>query len=106
MTMIKRLAGVAVVGALAIQALPAQAQEAGKQEVGAYAGALFGDDITDRAINGQTPKLDDDLTFGLRYAYSLTDPLAIELQVGRTPTSVTKLAGSDIDLDLTTVDVD
>ncbi len=42
---------------------------------------MFGDDITDRAINGQTLKLDDDLTFGLRYAYSLTDPLAIELQL-------------------------
>jgi outer membrane beta-barrel protein len=106
MKMIKRLVGVAALGTLAIQALPAQAQEAGKQEVDVYAGALFGDDITDRAISGQTPKLDDKVTFGLRYAYSITDPLAIELSVGRSPNSVTKLGGGDIDLDLTTVDLD
>lgn len=106
MKMTKRLIGVATVATLALGSIPAMAQEAGKQEVGAYAGAIFGDDITDRSISGQTPKLDDDVTFGLRYAYSLTDPLAIELQVGRSPTSVTKVAGGDIDLDLTTVDLD
>ena len=61
--------------------------QAGKQEVGAYAGTIFGDDLTDRAISGQTPKLDDDVTFGLRYAYSITDPFALEVQVGRTGAS-------------------
>ena len=106
MKMVKRLAGVAVAGALALQALPAMAQQAGKQEVHVYAGELFGDDITDRAISGQTPKLDDDITFGLRYGYNITDALGIELSAGRTPTSVKKVAGGDIDLDLTTLDVD
>jgi outer membrane beta-barrel protein len=106
MKMVKRLAGVAVVGALALQAVPALAQEAGKQEVHVYAGELFGDDITDRAISGQTPKLDDDITFGLRYGYNITNALGVELSAGRTPTSVKNLAGGDVDLDLTTLDLD
>ena len=106
MKIVKRLAGVAAVGVLGVQAVPALAQEAGKQEVHVYAGELFGDDITDRAISGQTPKLDDDVTFGLRYGYNLTDRLGLEASAGRTPSSVTKLAGGDIDLDLTTIDLD
>src|SRR5689334_4587448 len=106
MKMMKRLAGVAAVGVLAVQAMPALAQEAGKQEVSAYAGWLFGDDVTDRPISGQTPKLDDKFTYGLRYAYNFTDQLGIELSVGESPNSVKNLAGGDIDLDLTTFDVD
>ncbi len=54
---VKRLAGVAVLGVLAVQAVPALAQDAGKQEVSVYAGALFGDDLTSQAISGRTPKL-------------------------------------------------
>ncbi len=106
MKMVKRLAGVAAVGVLGLQALPALAQQAGKQEVHVYAGELFGDDVTDRPISGQTPKLDDDITYGLRYGYNITDALGIELSAGRTPTSVKKLAGGDIGLDLTTLDLD
>ncbi len=106
MKTMKRLAGVAAVGVLAVQAVPAFAQEAGTHEVHAYAGALFGDDVTDRAISGQTPQLDDDLTFGLRYGYNFTDALGIELSAGRSPSAITKVAGGDIDLDLTTLDLD
>jgi opacity protein-like surface antigen len=106
MKTIKRLAGVAAVGVLGLQALPALAQDAGKQEVSVYAGALFGDDVTDRPISGQTPKLDDDFTYGLRYGYNFTDQLGIELSVGQSPNSVKNVAGGDIDLDLTTFDVD
>jgi len=106
MKMMKRLAGVAAVGVLAVQAMPALAQDGGKQEVSAYAGWLFGDDVTDRAISGQTPKLDDKFTYGLRYAYNFTDQLRIELSVGESPDSVKKLPGGDVDLDLTTFDVD
>jgi outer membrane beta-barrel protein len=110
MKTMKRLPGIAAVTALALTALPAAAQQAGnqagKQEVDVYAGALFGDDLTDRAISGQTPELDDDLTFGLRYGYHITDPLALELSVGHSPNAATNVAGGDIDLDLTTVDLD
>jgi outer membrane beta-barrel protein len=106
MKMVKRLAGVAAVGVLGLQALPALAQDAGKQEVSVYAGALFGDDVTDRPISGQRPKLDDDFTYGLRYGYHFTDQLGIELSVGESPNSVKNVAGGDVDLDLTTFDVD
>jgi outer membrane beta-barrel protein len=103
---IQRLAGIAVLGTLVVQAAPALAQQAGTQEVHAYAGALFGDDATDRQISGQTPKLDDDLTFGLRYGYNVTDALGIELSAGHSPNALTQVAGGDIDLDLTTLDLD
>ena len=106
MKMIKRLAGVAAVGVVALQAVPALAQEAGKQEVSVYAGALFGDDLTSQAISGRTPKLDDSFTYGLRYGYNFTDQLAIEASLGESPSKVKNLAGGDIDLDLTTFDVD
>jgi outer membrane beta-barrel protein len=107
MKTMKTLAGIAALGTLAFQAVPAMAQQAaGTQEVHAYAGALFGDDATDRAISGQTPKLDDDFTFGLRYAYNVTDAFGLELSVGYSPNSLTRVAGGDIDLDLTTIDLD
>jgi outer membrane beta-barrel protein len=83
----------------------AQTQER-TQELSAYAGELFGDPITDTAISGRKPELDDDVTYGLRYAYNFTDAFAIEASAGNTSSSVTKLAGGDIDLDLTTLDID
>jgi outer membrane beta-barrel protein len=106
MKIMKRLAGVAAVGVVALQAVPALAQEAGKQEVSVYAGALFGDDLTSQAISGRTPKLDDSFTYGLRYGYNFTDQLAIEASLGESPSKVKNLTGGDIDLDLTTFDVD
>jgi outer membrane immunogenic protein len=103
---LKRLAGVVALGVVAVQAVPALAQEAGKQEVTVYAGALFGDDLTSQAISGRTPKLDDSFTYGLRYGYNFTDQLAIEASLGESPSKVKNLAGGNIDLDLTTVDLD
>jgi outer membrane beta-barrel protein len=103
---LQRLAGAVALGVLAFEAVPALAQDAGKQEVSVYAGALFGDDVTDRSITGRTPKLDDSFTYGLRYGYHLTDQLGVELSVGESPSKVKRLTGGDIDLDLTTFDVD
>ena len=88
MKTMKRLAGVAAVGVVALQAVPALAQEAGKQEVSVYAGALFGDDLTSQAISGRTPKLDDSFTYGLRYGYNFTDQFAIEASLGESPSKV------------------
>lgn len=103
----KRLIGWAAFGALAVTTVPAMAQvTAGSQEVHAYVGEAFGDDVTDRRINGRVPKLDDDLTYGLRYGFNFTDSWGLELSLGQTNTSVTGLSGSDTDLDLTTFDVD
>lgn len=97
----------AAVGALLLNAAPATAQvQAGTQEVDVYAGQLFGDDLTDTSISGRTPELDDDLAYGVRYGYSLTDSWGLELSLGHSPSSITGLAGSDIDFDLTTLDAD
>jgi outer membrane beta-barrel protein len=101
------IAGLALVGALALNTAPAVAQvESGSQEVHAYGGAFFGDDLTDTRISGRTPELDDDVTYGVRYGYNFTDTWGIELSLGQTASSVTNLAGRDIDLDLTTLDLD
>lgn len=103
----KRLIGLATLGALAINAGPAMAQvTAGSQEVHAYVGEVFGDDVTDRGVTGRTPELDDDVTYGLRYGYNFTDNWGLELSLGQTNTALTGLPGRDIDLDLTTFDVD
>lgn len=103
----QRLIGLATLGALAMNAVPAMAQvTAGSQEVHAYVGEVFGDDVTDRRITGRQPELDDDVTYGLRYGYNFTDNWGLEMSLGQTNTAVTGLAGRDIDLDLTTFDVD
>lgn len=101
-----KIASAAAIGVLSAQALPAGAQEAGTHEVHVYGGALFGDKITDVAVAGQRPELDDDATFGLRYDYNVTDALGLELSAGYSPNSVTKLAGGDVDVDLYTFDLD
>jgi outer membrane beta-barrel protein len=107
MKVLWKVTGLAGLGALLLNALPAAAQvKAGSQEVEAYAGALFGDDLTDTRISGTKPKLDDDVTFGLRYGYNFTDAWGIEAALGYSPNKVTGLAGGDVDLDLWTFDVD
>jgi len=102
-----KLSGIAALGVLASIAAPAQAQvEGASQELGVYGGELFGDDLTDTPVSGRTPQLDDDFTYGVRYAYNLNHALALEIGLGETPSSATRLAGDDVDLDLTTFDVD
>jgi outer membrane beta-barrel protein len=99
--------GLVALGALALSAGPASAQvKDGAQEVHVYGGELFGDKLTDRAISGTTPELDDDVTYGIRYAFNFTDAWGIELSLGNSASSATKLAGRDINLDLSTFDID
>jgi outer membrane beta-barrel protein len=101
------LLGVVAFGALAVHSIPAAAQaKANTQEVHIYAGELFGDDLTDRTISGTRPRLDDTGTFGARYAYNLTDVWGVELSAGYSPSHVSRLGGGNVDLGLTTVDVD
>lgn len=103
----KTLIGLAAAGALAGNAMPALAQvSAGSQEFHIYVGEAFGDDLTDRTLSGRVPELDDDVTFGVRYGYNFSDAWGLELSLGRTAASATKLPTRDIDLDLTTFDVD
>lgn len=103
----KRLIGLATLGSLAVTAVPAMAQVAGgTQQADVYVGEAFGDDVTDTRITGHQPKLDDDITYGLRYGFNFTDAWGLEMSLGRTNTSITGLPGGDTDLDLTTFDVD
>jgi len=102
-----KMAGLAGIGALLMEAVPASAQvQAQSQEVDAYAGALFGDDITDVRISGQRPKLDDAVAFGLRYGFNFTDTWGLETSLGYSPNKATHLAGGDVDLKLWTLDLD
>ena len=78
-------------------------------EIDIYAGALFGDDVTDTAVSGAEPELDDDATFGLRYTYFFTPAWGIEASLGFSPGTVTGVAtapGGEIDMDVYTLDVD
>jgi outer membrane beta-barrel protein len=102
-----KLLGLASLGAATLVTAPVFAQvEAHSQELSAYAGQLFGDKLTDTAVSGQVPELDDDVTYGVRYAYNHTPNFALEASLGETLTSATQLAGGDIDLDLSTLDLD
>ena len=103
-----KLMGLTGIGALTLlQAMPASAQvKARSQELDAYAGELFGDDLTDTRISGRKPKLDDDVTFGVRYGYNFTEAWGIEAALGYSPNKVKGLAGGDVDLDVTTLDLD
>lgn len=102
-----KLVGLATLGATALLNAPAHAQVEGRsQELSVYGGELFGDDLTDREISGQTPALDDDFTYGIRYAYNLNNAFSLEVSAGETLSSVTHLTGGDIDLDLSTLDLD
>src|ERR1700741_1380365 len=102
-----KMSSLAGLAALALYAAPASAQvQEGTREVDVYGGFLFGDKLTDTAISGSRPELDDDFAYGVRYAYNVTNAWGLELSLGNAASSVTKLAGQDIDFDLTTVDVD
>ncbi len=102
-----KIIGLAGAGALLLNALPAVAQvHANSQEVGAYVGAVFGDDLTDSRLSGQQPKLDDRVTFGLRYGYNFTENWGLEAALGYSPNRVKGLSSGNVDLNLTTLDVD
>jgi len=101
------LLAAALTGALALTALPTAAEiTAGSQEVQVYAGAVFGDEITDEDVSGETPELDDEFVIGLRYGYDFTEALGVELSAGYSPGSITDVPGRDIDVDVTTVELD
>lgn len=88
---------------------PIRAGEGGNNEIHFYAGGLFGDDLTEDEVSGQTPELDDDVVFGVRYAYNFTRSWAIEGSLGFSPntaTGVATAAGGEIDMDVFLLDVD
>jgi len=98
--------GPVVASVLLIGAVPAMAQQSsGRSEGGIYAGALFGDKLTEEALSGSVPELDDDFVAGLRYAYNFNSNFALEGSFGFNPNKVTGVAGGDVDIDVYTADV-
>jgi outer membrane beta-barrel protein len=99
--------GLAISAILAAHAAPASADaQPNTHELRIHAGELFGDDLEETNLSGRNPELDDEIAFGVRYAYNFTRRWGLELSLGHSPGSVTELAGADVDLDLTTFDVD
>ena len=105
-----RLIGSMTVAALVLATLPtaagAQPEGQANQEISVFAGRVLGDDLTETPVSGRVPQLDDDVLFGVRYGYRVTDTWGIEFSVGQSNNSVTDVPGGDIDVDLTTFDAD
>lgn len=98
--------GTVAVSLLALASASALAEiRANTHELHGYVGALWGDDLTDRAIGGSRPEMDDEVVYGIRWAYHVTDTWGFESSLGYSPTAATGLEGRDIDLDLVTLDV-
>jgi opacity protein-like surface antigen len=97
----------AALAALALDGSPALAQErASTQSVQIYGGELFGDDLTKTSVSGRIPRLDDNITFGARYNYDLTNMWGIQLSAGYTPTRTSRVVSGNSELGLTAADLD
>jgi opacity protein-like surface antigen len=92
-------------GLAALHAEPAAAQtSSSSQDVQLYVGETFGGLIT--PLSGDTPRLNDNVTFGGRYTYNFMKQLGIQLSAGYTPSRAAHVPSGDSDLGLTTVDLD
>jgi outer membrane beta-barrel protein len=98
--------GLAAMVALSVKAGAEAQEQARTQSVEIYGGEFFGDNLTDTPVSGRTPRLNDDVTFGARYNYNLTDSWGIQLSGGYTPTRAARVASGSNNLGLTTVDLD
>jgi outer membrane beta-barrel protein len=97
---------VAAFSALMLHGAPVMAQEQARtQSVEIYGGELFGDDLTNTAVSGRTPRLNDNAAFGARYNYNFTDMWGVQLSGGYSPNRVAWVTSGNR-LRLTTVDLD
>ncbi|MGH8262925.1 MAG: porin family protein, partial [Steroidobacteraceae bacterium] len=62
--------------------------------------------LTSTAVSGRTPKLGNDLAYGLRYGYNFSKTWGLEAALGYNTNSVKRTGTSDVDIDLTTLDLD
>ena len=101
------LMGLFTLGVAALYGSPAHAQtHAGSQDLQIYAGEMFGDRLTASPFTGRYPLLNDDVVFGGRYTYNLTDQWGLQLSAGYSPSRAARVAGGDGNLGLTTADLD
>src|SRR5271168_5091197 len=98
--------GLTVMVALSLQGAAEAQEKARTQSVEVYGGEFFGDNLTDTPVSGRTPRLNDDVTFGARYNYNITDMWGIQLSGGYAPTRAARVPGGSNALGLTTVDLD
>ena len=84
----------------------AAAQTSASQEIEIYGGEMSGDRLTEAAISGARPRLDDTATFGARYTYNFTDMWGIQLGGGYSPSRASHVFSGDSNLGLTTLDAD
>jgi outer membrane beta-barrel protein len=98
--------GLAAMLALSVQHAAEAQEQARTQSVEIYGGEFFGDNLTDTPVSGRTPRLNDDVTFGARYNYNITDMWGIQLSSGYTPTRAARVPGGSNNFGLTTVDLD
>jgi outer membrane beta-barrel protein len=98
--------GLAATVALSVHGAAGAQEQARTHSVEVYGGEFFGDNLTDTPISGRTPRLNDDVTFGARYNFNITDTWGIQLSTGYTPTRAARVTGGSNNLDLTTVDLD
>ena len=98
--------GLTTFSTLALHAAPALADEQTTQEVQVYGGEIFGDRLTQTPISGATLRLNDTATVGARYNYGFTENWGVQLSAGYSPAHAGHVPGGDINLGLTTVDVD
>jgi len=57
----------------------AQASSA-SQDIQVYVGELFGDRLTEQALSGNHPRLDEDVNFGARYTFHFNDSWGVQLR--------------------------
>ena len=99
--------GLLAMGTAALHGSPADAQAgAGSQDLQIYGGEMFGDRLTETPLSGRHPFLNDDAVFGGRYTYDFANQWGVQLSGGYSPSRVSRVLGGDIDLGLTTVDLD
>jgi outer membrane protein len=91
--------------ALASPATEAQAR-GGTPELQLYTGEMFGDHLTEAALSGTHPLLDEAVAFGGRYTYYFTDQWGLQLSAGYSPSRAARVVGGNGNLDLTTLDLD
>ena len=99
--------GLVTLGVAALHGSPVDAQaRAGSQDLQIYGGEMFGDRLTEAPFTGKHPLLNDDAVFGGRYTYDFRDQWGVQLSAGHSPDRVGRVVGGDINLGLTTADLD
>lgn len=104
-----RITAVGLVGLLmaALRGELARAQtSSASQDIQVYVGELFGDRLTEQALSGDRPRLDDEVNFGARYTFHFNDRWGVQLSAGYSPSRAGHVRNGSTDLGLTTLDVD